>query len=141
MSYPKSYLLRISGAELVAYEVVAKQLVSRPFPDRFGDWLRERLNSFRISTISNGASLVLGITLCVALVACRPYTIVTVAEATRIAAGEAFDAVSFVEAKWADITSTILEQGVDLATILAAIETDSTSLVTKENLQSNAWTS
>lgn len=74
----------------------------------------------------------------VATVGCKPYTIVTVAEATRIAEGEAFDAVSFVEAKWDDVTATILEQGVDLATILAAIETDAANMVTKENLQSVA---
>lgn len=75
------------------------------------------------------------LTLIIVMMGCKPYTIVTVAEATRIAAGEAFDAKSFVEAKWPDITSTILAQGVDLATILAAIKTDPANMVTKDDLQ------
>jgi predicted lipoprotein len=66
---------------------------------------------------------------------CKPYTVMTVAEATRIAEGEAFDAVSFVEAKWDDITSTILEKGVDLSTVLGAMQPDSGNLITKDNLQ------
>ncbi len=80
--------------------------------------------------------LILG--LIVAISGCKPYTVVTVAEATRIAEGEAFDAESFVEAKWDDIISTILEQGVDLSTVLAAVKTDSANMVTKDNLQSVA---
>lgn len=87
------------------------------------------------SAIHVFVSLVLGIMLTMSLSACRPYTIVTVAEATRIAAGEAFDAVSYVEAKWPDITSTILEQSVELSAVLSAIQTDSANMVTKEDLQ------
>ncbi len=90
------------------------------------------------ATISIFTPLVLGLMLIMAIAGCKPYTVVTVAEATRIAEGEAFDAESFVEAKWGDITSTIIEQGVDLSTILAAIKTDSANMVTKDNLQSVA---
>ena len=90
------------------------------------------------STIFTFTTLVLGLTLITVITGCKPYTVVTVAEATRIAEGEAFDAESFVEAKWDDITSTILEQGVDLSTVLAAVKTNSANMVTKDNLQSVA---
>jgi len=80
-------------------------------------------------------TLLLGLTLMTALSACVPYTVVTVAEATRIAEGAAFDAESYVEAKWADIVSTIQEKGVELPIVLAAIQTDASMKATKENLQ------
>lgn len=61
--------------------------------------------------------------------------VVTIAEATRIAEGGAFDAVSFVETQWPAVTATILENSVDLATVLAAIKTDPSGLATKADLQ------
>lgn len=82
--------------------------------------------------------LIVGLVLLVAVASCQPYTIVTVAEATRIAQGEAFDAKSFVEARWDDVVSTILEKGVDLADVLAAIKTGPANMATKDNLQSVA---
>jgi len=69
---------------------------------------------------------------------CKPYTIVTVAEATRVAAGNAFDAESFAAARWGDVTATILEKAVDLSTVLAAVHTDSAKMVKKEDLQAVA---
>ena len=80
--------------------------------------------------------LILG--LIVAISGGKPYTVVTVAEATRIAEGQAFDAESFVEAKWDDIVSTILEKAVDLPVVLAAMKPDPANMVTKDNLQSVA---
>ena len=74
------------------------------------------------STFQTFMFLVLGLTLVFAGAGCKPYTVLTVAEATRIAEGEAFDAVSFVEARWSDITSTIFEKGVDLSAVLAAMQ-------------------
>lgn len=74
-------------------------------------------------------ALLLGTT---ALSACN---VVTIAEATRIAEGGAFDAVSFVESKWPEVTATILENSVELPTVLAAIKTDSAGLATKADLQ------
>lgn len=74
-------------------------------------------------------ALLLGTT---ALSACN---VVTIAEATRIAEGGAFDAVSFVESKWPEVTATILENSVELPTVLAAIKTDPSGLATKADLQ------
>ncbi|MCC9075642.1 DUF2291 domain-containing protein [Litorilinea aerophila] len=71
----------------------------------------------------------------VAFSACRPYTVVTFAEATRIAEGEAFDANSFVESRWPEVVSTILERSADLSTVLSAIEVNANGQATKENLQ------
>jgi len=73
-----------------------------------------------------------------AIAGCKPYTIVTVAEATRVAAGNAFDAESFVAARWGDVTATILEKAVDLSTVLTALANGSTTSVSKEALQSVA---
>lgn len=78
------------------------------------------------------------LTLAVTIGGCKPYTVVTVAEATRIAAGNVFDAQSFVDAKWTDIIATILEKAVDLPIVLAAIQTDSAQMVAKEDLQNVA---
>jgi len=66
-----------------------------------------------------------------ALSAC---TTVTFAEATAVAQGGAFDAVSFAETKWSEVTSTIMEKGVDLPAVLAQIKLNS-GLATKDNLQ------
>lgn len=70
-----------------------------------------------------------------ALSACSVATVVPIPEATRIAQGGAFDAASFVETRWPDIVSTILERSVELPIVLGAIELDSNRLATKENLQ------
>jgi predicted lipoprotein len=79
--------------------------------------------------------LVLGLALTVVFAGCKPYTVMTVAEATRIAEGDAFDAVSFVEAKWGDITSTIVDRGVNLPIVLGAMQVGAGNMVTKDNLQ------
>lgn len=79
--------------------------------------------------------LLLSAMLIFALSACSVAKVVPIPEATRIAQGGAFDAASFVEARWPDIVSTILERSVELSTVLGAIEPDSSRLATKENLQ------
>lgn len=104
--------------------------------------MKQRLQRFELNNAFRSgllvAMLLLSALLLLVVSACKPYTIVTVAEATRIAEGEAFDAVSFVEARWDDITSTILDKGVDLPTILTAIKTDAAKMTTKDDLQSVA---
>ena len=75
------------------------------------------------------AGLLLGMA---ALSACN---VVTIAEATRIAEGGAFDAVSFVDAKWPEVTATVLENSVELSTVLAAIKTDANGLASKADLR------
>jgi predicted lipoprotein len=69
------------------------------------------------------------------LSACSVAKVVPIAEATRIAQGGAFDAASFVEGRWPEIVSTILEKSVELSTVLTAIDLDSSRLATKDNLQ------
>ncbi len=64
-------------------------------------------------------------------------TTVTIAEATAIAQGGAFDAVSFAETKWDQVISTIQEKSVELPLILTAITTTN-GLATKANLQQAA---
>jgi predicted lipoprotein len=61
-------------------------------------------------------------------------TTVTIAEATAIAQGGAFDAVSFAETQWEQVISTIHENAVDLPQILAAIKTGN-GQATKADLQ------
>lgn len=79
--------------------------------------------------------LLLSSILIFAFSACSVAKVVPIAEATRIAQGGAFDAASFVEARWPEIVSTILERSVDLSTVLAAIAPDASGQATKENLQ------
>ncbi|MBX2999908.1 MAG: DUF2291 family protein [Caldilineaceae bacterium] len=79
--------------------------------------------------------LLLSSMLIFALSACSVAKVVPIPEATRIAQGGAFDAASFVEARWPDIVSTILERSVELSTVLMSIDLDSGRLTTKENLQ------
>ena len=79
--------------------------------------------------------LLLGLMLMIALSACKPYTVVTFAEATAIAKGGELDPKAFVETNWAKVVSTISDEGVDLTTILAAIEIDAANMATKVNLQ------
>ncbi len=69
------------------------------------------------------------------LSACSVAKVVPIAEATRIAQGGAFDATSFVEGRWPEVVSTILENSVELSTVLTAIEPDANGLATKEHLQ------
>jgi len=69
-----------------------------------------------------------------ALSSCAVAKVITVAEATRIAEGGAFNAVSFVENKWTGIYSTIIEKGVELPTVLDAIKVNN-GLATKANLK------
>jgi predicted lipoprotein len=69
------------------------------------------------------------------LSACSVAKVVPIAEATRIAQGGAFDAESFVEAQWPEVLSTILENSVDLSTVLTAIAPDANGLATKDHLQ------
>ncbi len=80
-------------------------------------------------------TLLLSLILMTTLSSCAVAKVVTIEEATRIAEGGAFDAESFVEARWPEIISTILEQSVELPPVLAAIETDSSGQATKDNLQ------
>jgi predicted lipoprotein len=79
--------------------------------------------------------LLAGAILMLMLSGCSVAKVVPIPEATRIAQGGAFDAASFVEARWPEIVSTILERGVEVTTVLAAIEPDSNGLATKESLQ------
>lgn len=83
----------------------------------------------------NMIALLLCSILMVTLSSCSVATIVTIEEATRIAEGGAFDAETFVETRWSEITATFMEESVELPTVLAAIETDANGLATKENLQ------
>jgi predicted lipoprotein len=87
------------------------------------------------SQISSTIRLVWLMGLLLGIAALSACTVVTTAEATRIAEGGAFDAESFVETKWPEVISTVLEKSVELPTVLAAIKTDSNGLTTKDNLQ------
>jgi predicted lipoprotein len=81
------------------------------------------------------APVLLSLALSIILSSCAVAQVITIEEATRIAEGGAFDAESFVETRWPEILSTILNQSVELPTVLAAIETDSNRQATKDNLQ------
>lgn len=83
----------------------------------------------------NMIALLLCSILTITLSSCTVATVVTIEEATRIAQGGAFDAETFVETRWREITDTFLEESVELPTVLAAIETDAGGLATKDNLQ------
>lgn len=69
------------------------------------------------------------------LSSCAVARVVTIAEATRIAEGSVFDAESFVESKWSEVSSTIIESGVELSSVLGAIQTNPKGLATKANLK------
>jgi predicted lipoprotein len=101
--------------------------------------MKQKLQTFDLKTIFMRGSVVvillLGLTLMIALSACKPYTVVTFAEATAIAEGGQLDPKAFVETNWAKVVSTISDEGVDLTTILAAIEIDAANMATKVNLQ------
>jgi predicted lipoprotein len=87
------------------------------------------------STHIHSIVLLLSSILMFMLSACSVAKVVPIAEATRIAQGGAFDAASFVEARWPEVVSTILDKSVELSTVLAAIEPNSNGLATKDNLQ------
>ena len=101
--------------------------------------MKQNLQTFDLKSIFMRGSVVvillLGLTLMIALSACKPYTVVTFAEATAIAEGGQLDPKAFVETNWAKIVSTISDEGVDLSTILAAIEIDAANMAAKVNLQ------
>lgn len=71
----------------------------------------------------------------ITLSSCAVAKVVTIAEATRIAEGGAFDAASFVESKWPEVSSTIIENAVELSSVLGAIQTDTNNLAKKTNLK------
>lgn len=73
--------------------------------------------------------------LMITLSSCAVAKVVTIEEATRIAEGGAFDAESFVESKWLEVSSTIIENAVELSSVLGAIQTDANGLATKANLK------
>ena len=101
--------------------------------------MKQKFKVFDLKTIFMrglvAAILLLGLTLMIALSACKPYTVVTFAEATAIAKGGQLDPKAFVETYWTKVLSTISDEGVDLTTILAAIEIDAANMATKVNLQ------
>ena len=75
---------------------------------------------------------VVGLALIALLPAC---TTVTIAEATAIAQGGSFDAQSYVEARWPDISAAILEKSVDLPAVLSGISVNASGQAAKDNLQ------
>ena len=79
--------------------------------------------------------LFLSLVLMFTLAACSVATVVPIAEATRIAQGGEFDAESFVESQWPEVRSTILENSVDLSTVLTAFAPDADGRATKDHLQ------
>jgi predicted lipoprotein len=87
------------------------------------------------STNTRPIGLLLSSILIFVLSACSVAKVVPIPEATRIAAGGAFDAASFVEARWPEVVSTVLEKSVDLPSVLTAIAPDANGLATKESLQ------
>lgn len=75
--------------------------------------------------------MIFGVLAVVALTGC---TVITTAEATAIAQGSAFDAETFAAAKWSEVLAAIENNSVDLAEVLAAIQTDGNGLAKKDNL-------
>ncbi|MCK6627361.1 MAG: DUF2291 domain-containing protein [Anaerolineae bacterium] len=69
------------------------------------------------------------------LSSCAVAKVVTFAEATRIAQGGAFDAQTYVDGKWPEVYSTIIENAVELSTVLGAIQTDGKGLAKKATLK------
>jgi predicted lipoprotein len=80
-------------------------------------------------------TLLVYLLLMVTLSSCAVVKVVTFAEATRIAEGGAFDAKSYVESKWPEVSSTIIENAVELSSVLNAIQIDANGLAKKANLK------
>lgn len=83
----------------------------------------------------NLMGLLLGSVLMIGLSSCSVAKVITIEEATRIAEEGAFDAESYVERTWPSVSNTIVEESVELSTLLDAMETDADGRATKENLQ------
>ncbi|MBN1994851.1 MAG: DUF2291 family protein [Anaerolineae bacterium] len=78
---------------------------------------------------------VLVIILMMVLSACAPYKVVSIPEATVIAGGGVFDPEVYAANRWPGIVSGIVDEGIDISTVLGAIQADSSGITTKDNLQ------
>ena len=109
------------------YETIAQSLNLKSFPTK---------DSFMAApTAPRSPVLLLSLVLMLMLSACSVAKVVPIAEATRIAQGGAFDAETFVETQWPIVLSTILENSVDLSTLLTAFAPDANGQATKDHLQ------